>query len=187
MALNFHQNRIARQRGFGMVVTLIVVAIIMILILLQLSDGNFGSSGKQQTAIDTQLDMLDEMNEQRFFTAPPQPGSEPNDNNANIPDSTEDTVVVEIDPDRPIQMQRPTPTPGPRHLPGMLNNIERTRTLKRELDTKTLNENLMMWKLSHPDVEVTIENLQNNGFSFPALRPGERYEIRNGNIDIVLY
>ena len=58
------------------------------------------------------------------------------------------------------------------------------RNIQTGLNTKTLNENLVMWKLNHPGMEVTLENLRNNGFNMPLLKPNQEYYIHENAIRI---
>ena len=153
--------------GFGMVVIMIVVVIIMVLVILQINNGqglNTPAVGPAGRTMDPQVQALEEMNQERFFT--PRETTQPT------------SGVVE-----------PTPTPIPRgsapELKGQLYNITRTRNIARELNVKVLNENLVMWKLNNPGKEVTIENLRNTGFQLPGLKPNQEYIIRNENIDII--
>ena len=63
--------------------------------------------------------------------------------------------------------------------------FQRIRNIQTGLNTKTLNENLLMWKLKHPDMEVTLENLRNAGdFPMPMLKPNQEYFIHENAIRI---
>ena len=71
----------------------------------------------------------------------------------------------------------PTPKVYQSSIGGQLMFIDRARAVKDVSNLKTVNDNLMMWTLSHPGQEVTIENLQQTNFNFPALKPNLEYYI----------
>lgn len=72
-------------------------------------------------------------------------------------------------------------TPTPRQYNSALGSqfraIDQARSMQTLGNLKAINENLMMWKMTHPDMEVTMENLQKTNFSFPALKGNMEYYI----------
>ncbi|MBN1517652.1 hypothetical protein JXA32_13905 [Candidatus Sumerlaeota bacterium] len=180
------------QRGWGMIGVMIVVLIILVLTIMMFNGGNWlGGPTPTTNAIDRELDSLDEMNQQNlgFTDQNVQQAIAEKRAKEEAERQKQQAEAQEQQPANPLQavqsMQTTAggaPAPGPE--PGMLGNIGRARRLSTSVNTQTLNTNLQMWKLSHPDQPVTIENLRKTGFSFPPLKPNQEYVIVNDNIYI---
>ena len=193
------------QRGFAVIVILIVVVIIMILIIAQLYGGLFNKS-TVPTALDKQLVELEEHQQQTYFKKN-EPAAQQNPENihsgvtvkknesGDTPKTENNSLTDTSKKEKSMPLiAKKTPTPVQKKSvpnpiingtgPGLLKDIGRARKLSRSLNTKVLNDNLVMWKLNHPGKKVTLDNLRKTNFALPALKPHEEFFIENENIGI---
>ena len=193
------------NRGFAVVVVLGVVALIMILIILQLY-GGLWSPNTKKTALDKQLDELEAHQENIYFKkdnpvsskdqANTHAGVQVNKTDSDVQKDTQPKSLsgsMKKEESMPLiakkttQPAKKTPLPNPTINgtgPGLLKDIGRARRLERSMNTKVLNENLIMWRMNNPGKKVTLENLRKTNFSMPPLKPHLEYVIENDNIRI---
>lgn len=106
----------------------------------------------------------------------------------NAIDKALDDLEAQQDASQGVNPENKDATPTPKvyqsSMGGQLRVIDQAREMKTLANIKAINENLMMWTITYPEREVTIENLQQTNFNFPPLKANLEYYIVDNAIRI---
>ncbi|MFC1600890.1 hypothetical protein ACFL34_00895 [Candidatus Sumerlaeota bacterium] len=181
------------ERGWTIVAVLVALAIVVVLVVMQLGGSGMPVGGTTtMKALDNAIDDI-EGSMKAGYETPPNAATSGTVARSNYPPRPAapayppkvKTPGPASTPAPPPAARTRTPRPQPKTRAGaMVGYADRARTIGQLASSKTLNDQLVMWKINNPGMKVTFENLSKTRFHLPPPQRNTEYVIENEAIYI---